>query len=102
MNLGIRDAVELGRVLSSIIEFEKSKALPETIKAFSEKAPTAFSHERRKLATKAIKMTKIMAWAAGLKTAPARSMRNAVWKLMGSTSLVPNRLALQLSGLQPA
>jgi len=102
MNLGIRDAIQLGRVVSSIIELEKSKASPETIKAFSEKALTAFSDERRKLATNVIKMTKIMTWATGLKTTSARSMRNAVWKLLGATSLAPNRLALRLSGLQPA
>ncbi|KDR69581.1 hypothetical protein GALMADRAFT_104035 [Galerina marginata CBS 339.88] len=102
MNLGIRDAIQLGRVLSSIIELERAKASPETIKAFSEKTLTEFSDERRKLATKVIKMTKLMTWATGLKAATARSTRNAVWRLLGSTPIAPNRLALQLSGLQPA
>lgn len=99
MNLGIRDAIHLGRVLSSIVKLEKSEASLETVESFSDNVLTSFSRERRKLAKKVIKMTKLMTWATGLKTIPARSTRNVVWKLMGATSLVPNRLAFQLSGI---
>ncbi|KAF8148437.1 hypothetical protein B0H34DRAFT_802969 [Crassisporium funariophilum] len=99
MNLGIRDAIELGSILSSIIKYEQSSASPDAIKAFSESALKKFSDDRRELATKVIKMTKVMTWATGLKSTPARKTRNTVWRLMGKTSVVPNRVALSLSGL---
>jgi len=100
MNLGIRDAIQLGRVLSSVIAHEKNSYVSKAaIHAFSDKVFAEFSDERRELATKVIKMTKVMTWATGLKSSPARLTRNCVWQVLGKTSLVPNKLALKLSGL---
>lgn len=100
MNLGIRDAIQLGRVLSSVLAYEvTSKASKEAIIAYSDKVFSEFSEGRRNLAATVIKMTKVMTWATGLKSRSARTARNYVWKALGKTSLVPNKLALKLSGL---
>lgn len=102
MNLGLRDAIDLGHTLATIIKYETSSQASPTVKqAFAEKSLERFSAKRRDLAMGVIKLTKVMTWATGLKSTPARKARNGVWSLLGRSSSVPNRFALRLSGLEP-
>ncbi|EMD38042.1 hypothetical protein CERSUDRAFT_48278 [Gelatoporia subvermispora B] len=101
MNLGIRDAIQLGRTLADILKREQNgTALAHAQRAYALQRLEQFSEERRKMAIQVIKMTKVMTWATGLETLPAQKARDVVWWLMGRGSFVNNRLALRLSGLQ--
>jgi len=101
MNLGIRDAISLGRTLGDIIQNNTlNTPTLSAKKTYAMQRLDSYSKGRRAMALKVIKMTKVMTWATGLEKQYARKTRNGVWWLMGRGSLVNNRLALQLSGLQ--
>jgi len=101
MNLGIRDAIQLGRTLADILKREQDPATEAFAKrAYALQRLQQFSDERRRMAVQVIKMTKVMTWATGLETLQAQKMRDVVWWMLGRGSFVNNRLALRLSGLQ--
>jgi len=103
MNLGIRDAIQLGRALSDIL---KRDADPNTsraaAKAYADKKLEQYTEERRKLAVGVIKITKFMTWATGLEAPPAQRARNAFYWTIGRGSIVSKKFTLRLSGLQAA
>lgn len=101
MNLGIRDAISLGGVLSDIMKNDKLNGPSASAKKeYAMQRLAAFSKERRDMAMAVIKMTKVMTWLTNLESPYARKMRNTVWWFMGKGSGVSNKVALRLSGLQ--
>ncbi|KAH8093150.1 hypothetical protein BXZ70DRAFT_442251 [Cristinia sonorae] len=101
MNLGVRDAISLGRILGDIVKNnELNTPTVSAKKAYAMQRLEEYSKTRREMALKVIKMTKVMTWATGLEKEYARATRNGVWWLMGRGSLVNNKLALRMSGLE--
>lgn len=95
MNLGLRDAAQLGRIISQLLK-ESKPATPGVV----DSRLVAFGKRRRDLATEVIKMTKVITWATGLKAPASRKTRNAVWWLVGRTKKANTRIALKLSGVK--
>jgi 2-polyprenyl-6-methoxyphenol hydroxylase-like FAD-dependent oxidoreductase len=95
MNLGLRDAAQLGRILSQLLK-ESKPAAPGVV----DSRLAAFGKRRRGLATEVIKMTKVITWATGLKAPASRKTRNAVWWLIGRTKKANTGIALKLSGVK--
>ncbi|KAJ7485018.1 hypothetical protein B0H11DRAFT_2017751 [Mycena galericulata] len=116
MNLGVRDAIALGRALAGILADGAAAASSASadgastdVKPTSPKAAAdadavdgrlrAYSDERRAQALSVIKITKTMTWATGLSSAPAQTVRNAVGWVLGRPRKVEKRMAFRLSGL---
>ncbi|KAJ7432131.1 hypothetical protein B0H11DRAFT_2209827 [Mycena galericulata] len=129
MNLGIRDAIALGRALADILGFpfpapapnssSSSPSAPVSTKSTSRssviytKKPTPstanmdgidprllmYSSSRRAQALAVIKVTKLMTWATGLRNPLARTMRNAGAWVIGRPRKVEKKMAFRLSGL---
>ena len=103
MNLGIRDAIQLGRALSDILKRDNDpNTSPSAAKAYADKKLEAYTEERRKLAVGVIKITKFMTWATGLQAPPAQRARNALYWTIGRGSTVSKKFTLRLSGLEAA
>ncbi|CAL1715628.1 unnamed protein product [Somion occarium] len=99
MNLGIRDAIQLGRVLTNILVVDASDDKPSTKKAYSAHALERYSDDRRPLALEVIRMTKLLTWIAALEGGVAQLVRNTLLWVLGSMPWVRNMMALRLSGL---
>ncbi|KAJ7723105.1 hypothetical protein DFH07DRAFT_283324 [Mycena maculata] len=113
MNLGIRDSIALARALADILGFPTSAPAASASSAVSTKSSTkapkiadgvdarlrAYSDQRRAQAIAVIKVTKLMTWATGLKSRPARRVRNAVGWVLGRPKKIEKRMAFRLSGL---
>ena len=97
MNLGIRDAIQLGRVIANLIP-EAQGEKPVTPKGLQ--ALERYSSERRSHALKTIKMTKTMTWLVMLENVFARTIRNIFMWVVGRLPGSGERVALRLSGLQ--
>lgn len=100
MNLGLRDAIALGEALADILSKEKLALFAK--KTYANQRLEEYSRERRAMALRVIKMTKVLTWATGLESNAARKARDAVWWLMGRTTFVNNQLAWSFSGLKIA
>lgn len=96
MNLGIRDAIQLGRVLANVVADVKAS---ETIPPAVLQALGRYSAERRPLALQVIKMTKTLTWLVLMENIFARTMRNIVLWTLGRLPGSGAALALRLSGL---
>ncbi|EMD40593.1 hypothetical protein CERSUDRAFT_121307 [Gelatoporia subvermispora B] len=103
MNLGIRDAIQLGQALSDIIKRDNDpNTSPSAARAYADKRLEGYTTERRKLAVGVIKITKFMTWATGLEAPPAQRARNALYWTIGRGSVVSKKFTLRLSGLEAA
>ncbi|KAJ3485003.1 hypothetical protein NLI96_g5265 [Meripilus lineatus] len=98
MNLGIRDAIGLGEAIADIMSKDRLAIFAK--KEYATQRLDKFSNERRAMALRVIKMTKVLTWATGLEGDNARLARDWVWWFMGRTTFVNNQLAWSLSGLK--
>ncbi|KAK7683326.1 hypothetical protein QCA50_013588 [Cerrena zonata] len=96
MNLGIRDSIQLGRVLANVIPETKSN---DTIPAVALEALERYSVERRPLALQVIKMTKTLTRIVLIENTFIRTVRNIVLWALGRIPSSGKALALKLSGL---
>ena len=87
MNLGIRDAAELGEVLSDVLSGRRD---PDHLDTYNDR--------RRPLAQDVVTLTDRMTRAVTLTNPVKRGIRNAVVTLMGLIPPLPGKLATKLSG----
>lgn len=96
MNLGIRDAIDLGRILANI----RSDSSNATTAASALEALERYSVDRRPLALQIIKMTRVLTRILLVENALLRGLRNIVVWTLGRLPGSGDRFALKLSGLQ--
>ena len=88
MNTGIVDAVVLGRLLADVVNGKQ----PDS-------ALDGYGQMRRPAATKVLGLAGMLTNMATLRSAPKRSLRNALLSLINMMPLAKRRLQMNLSGL---
>ena len=88
MNTGIVDAVLLGRVLADVVKGKQPESALDT-----------YGQMRRPAATKVLGLAGMLTSMATLRSAPKRSLRNAVLSLINRLPPAKRRLQMNLSGL---
>lgn len=92
MNLGIRDAIDLGRILANILSDPMRSNALEVLERYST--------ERRSLALQTIKMTKALTRFVLVENVLIRKVRNMIMWVLGRLPGSGGRLAYHLSGLR--
>jgi len=88
MNTGLVDAVVLGRLLADVVNGKQ----PDS-------ALDGYGQMRRPAATKVLGLAGMLTNMATLRSAPKRSLRNALLSLINMMPLAKRRLQMNLSGL---
>ncbi len=88
MNTGIVDAVVLGRLLADVVKGNRPESVLDS-----------YGQMRRPAATKVLGLAGMLTSMATLRSAPKRSLRNAVLSLINMIPPAKRRLQINLSGL---
>lgn len=88
MNTGIVDAVVLGRLLADVVRGKRPESILDS-----------YGQMRRPAATKVLGLAGMLTAMATLKSAPKRSLRNALLSLINLLPPARRRLQMNLSGL---